>query len=306
MKIISMISIFGVVCNATLNAAFLYLFHFGIDGLAYATLLTSVIQLFIVLYLYNRQKHEFNIGWRIAPKYAKRAIWTKFLKVGLPLSFSQASTHFGFLVLNIFIVQFGHQAVAAFAIGNRINSLLFSPAKEIGSGLIPLIAQNWGRGSIDRVKEIIKLGLIYSFLFGIFAAFVIQLIKYPIAHFLTKDDPLIYQHVIDYVGLVGWTAIAWAIFHSLQGIMNSFQKTMFTLVVNMVRLWGIRIPGILLFYAFLPSLAEYGIWYTMFLSNTVTVLFAIIYFIIVIPPMLKKAEQEKISITEVTNKLLSA
>ena len=304
MKVISVLSIFAVVCNALLNAVFLYLLAFKIDGLAYATLLTSAIQMLIIVFFYKKEKHSFNLGWRTAPAYSKATIWAKLLKVGLPLSFTQASSHFGFLVLNIFIVQFGHQAVAAFAIGNRINSLLFSPGKEIGGGLIPLIAQNWGRRAINRVKESIKLGLLYSLTFGILAAFTIQLIKYPIAHFLTKGEPETYQHVIDYVGLVGWTAIAWSVFHALQGIVNSFQKTMFTLVVNTVRLWGIRIPGILLFYAFLPSIAEYGIWYTMFISNTVTALFAIAYFMIIVPPMLSKQEEiEKIKSKQGTKEL---
>ena len=291
MKIISMISIFGIICNAILNAVFLYLLEFEIEGLAYATLLTTVIQMLVTLFLYGREKHDFTIGWKISSSYSKAAIWKKLLKVGLPLSLTQASTHFGFLVLNIFIVQFGHQAVAAFAIGNRINSLLFTPAKEIGSGIIPLLAQNLGRGAMDRVREIIKFSIIYTIFFGIFSALAIQVIKYPIAHFLAKDDPETYQHVINYVGLVGWTAIAWAIFHTLQDIVNSFQKTLFTLVINIVRLWGIRIPGILMFYYFIPSVAEYGIWYTMFFSNTLTLFFAIAYFIMIVPPMLKKKER---------------
>ena len=294
MKVISMVSIFGIICNAILNAIFLYLLEFDIEGLAYATLLTTMIQMFITLFIYGREKHEFSIGWQVSSRYSKFAICKKLLKVGLPLSLTQASTHFGFLVMNIFIVQFGHQAVAAFAIGNRINSLLFTPAKEIGSGIIPLLAQNLGRGAIDRVREIIKLSIIYTVAFGIFSALAIQVIKYPIAHFLTKDDPETYQHVIDYVGLVGWTAIAWAIFHTLQGIVNSFQKTIFTLVINVIRLWGIRIPGILIFYYFIPSVAEYGIWYTMFFSNTLTMLFAIVYFMMIAPSMLKKKEQMKI------------
>jgi len=300
MKIISTISVFGVLANAILNTLFLYLFEFAIDGLAYATLLTAALQVVTILWLYHKEKHEFTLGWRISAGFSRFTISKKLLQVGLPLSLSQASTHFGFLVLNIFIVQYGHQAVAAFAIGNRINSLLFTPAKEISSGLIPLLAQNWGRGAILRVKETIRLGLIYTLLFGIVAALVIQVIKYPIARFLTMDDPETYQHVINYVGLVGWTAIAWAIFHTLQGIFISFQKTLFSLLVDIVRLWGIRIPGILLFYYFVPSITEYGIWYTMFFSNVLTVLFAFAYFMKVIPPMLSReaialtAEQKNI------------
>jgi putative MATE family efflux protein len=298
MSVISKISIGGIICNTLLNALFLYVFKFEIDGLAYATLITNIIQMLIILVLYKQQDHEFQIGWRIPEKYSVIEIWKRLLKVGVPLSLSQASAHFGFLVLNIFIIQYSHQAVAAFAIGNRIHSLLFFPAKEIGNGLEPLLAQNWGRKSIDRVKEIIKLGMIYTVVFGLFAAIVIQLIKYPIAHFLTKDDPVTYQLVIDYVGLVGWTALPWAILHTLQGVFNSFQKTIFTLVINIVRLWGLRIPGILIFYYYLPSFAENGVWYTMFFSNVLTLLFAIVYFMMIVPPMLNK--EDKLKKSEVT------
>lgn len=290
MKTISRVSIFGIACNAALNSVFLFVLHFDIEGLAYASLLTTVIQLVITYTLYRREQQGFSLSWKRSSVYSPLSIWKRLLAVGLPLSFSQASTHFGFMVLNIFIVQYGHQAVAAFAIGNRIHSLLFFPSKEIASGLIPLIAQNWGRGAVNRVREAIKVGLGFAFGFGVFAAIVIQLIKYPIAQFLTNDDPETYRHVINYIGLVGWTVIAWALFHTFMGIFISFQKTLFALAVDVVRLWGIRIPGIILFYHFMPELAEYGIWNTMFISNTVTMFFAIGYFFVMIPPLLKQGE----------------
>jgi len=293
MKVISLVSLIGVGCNAIFNALFIYQFELGIDGLAYATIVAAVVQMLIVIVLYCKDQHEVQPDWHVSPHYSVGKIWKRLLVVGLPLSFSQASTHFGFLLLNVFIVQYGHQAVAAFAIGNRIHSLLFSPAKEIGNGLVPLLAQNWGRGAIHRVKEAIKLGLLFAISFGVFAGVIIQLIKYPIAHFLTKDDPIVYQHVINYVSLVGWSVIAWAIFHTLQGIFNSFQKTMFTFIINLFRLWGIRIPGILLFYYFAPSVAEYGIWYTMFFSNALTVIFALGYFVAIIPGMLNNTKRTK-------------
>lgn len=286
MKIISKIFIFSVVTKALLNGVFIYGFNLEIDGLAYASLLSKFSQMLIVIVLFKASQHEFNLNWKTVPGYSRYAIWKKLLTVGLPLSMSQASSHFGFLVLNVFIVQFSHHAVAAFAIGNQINSLLFSTSKQIGHGLVPLLAQNWGRGSIDRVKEIIRLGIIYSAVFGFFATVVIQLIKYPIGHFLSNGDEVMYQHIINYVGLVGWTVIAWSISHALQGIFNSFQKTQFALMVDIVRLWCIRIPGVMLFSFFMSSTAEYGIWYTMFISNIVALFFAMGYFLKKIKPML--------------------
>ncbi len=291
MTIISKMSVFGVVCNASLNAVFIFWLKFDIEGLAYATLLSAVLQVLVAVTIYHSGTQEFDLSWKSPIGFSKLLIWRRLFVVGLPLSFSQASTQFGFTVLNIFVVQFGHEAVAAFAIGNAINSLLFTPAKELGAGLVPLMAQNWGRGAYSRVRDTIWLGLIYTVIFGVLAGIAIQLVKYPIAKFLTEGDTVTYQHIINYVGLVGWTVIAWTIFHTLQAIFNSFQKTIFTMFIDVIRLWGLRIPGVILFSSFLPSVGEYGIWNTMFISNVVTAIIAVAYFIKVIPPMLDRSDQ---------------
>lgn len=286
MEITSRISLIGVLSNIVLNSICIYVLKMGIEGLAYASLATKIIQAVVIVIMFHSSNHDFKIGWRTPGRNDIKDIWLKLLKVGLPLSISLASFNFGNLFLNIFIVHYGHEAVAAFAIGNRINSLLFMPSKELGQGLIPLLAQNWGRKAMNRVKETIKYGLIFSVSFGLIAAFIIQIIKYPLAQLLTNGETVTYGYVLDFVGLVGWTVIAWAIFNTLQAIFNGFQKTSFILITNLVRLWGLRLPGVLFFQHFIPSVAEYGVWYTMFFSNTLTLVFAAVYFIIKIPPML--------------------
>lgn len=286
MNITSRITLLGVVGNTALNSLAIFVFKMGIDGLAYASVLTRIIQSIVVISVFHKTHQDFEIKWRTPSSFNRHAIWFRLFKVGLPLSFSQASLHFGNLLINIIIVPYGYQVVAAFAIGNRINSLLFFPSKEIGQALVPLIAQNWGQKAMSRVREAVRRGIVFSIVFGIFAAFVLQAIKYPLGAFLTKGDQLTYGHVINYVGIAGWSVIAWAIFHTLQSIFNSFQKTSFTFIINLVRLWCIRIPGILLFRFLLPSVAEFGVWYTMFASNTLTLFFAVVYFAIKVPPLL--------------------
>jgi len=77
------------------------------------------------------------------------------------------------------------------------------------------------------------------------------------------------------------------VFQMLQSIFESFQKTTFTVWINVFRLWGIRIPGVLLASTFLPALAEYGIWYTIFMSNILTLVFALVFFARQMPSVLK-------------------
>ena len=287
MEISTQISLLSLVSNVIMNSVAIYLLNLGIDGLAYATLVTKFIEAIFITWLYHRTKHDFAIGWRIGSAFNIRQINIHLLKVGLPLSFSQASTHFGFLLINVLIAPFGYEVVAAFAIGNRINSLMFSPTRMIGQGVVPLIAHNWGAGVMGRVRQTVKISLQYSLICGVIGGIIIYFIKFPLGDFLTNGAGTIYRHVINYSGLVGWTVIPWSVFQMLQSIFESFQKTTFTVWINVFRLWGIRIPGVLLASTFLPALAEYGIWYTIFMSNILTLVFALVFFARQMPSVLK-------------------
>ena len=63
-------------------------------------------------------------------------------------------------------------------------------------------------------------------------------------------------------------------------MLGSFQGSGHTLpvmVLNMVRLWGIRIPAAYLL-AMVLGMGPAGLWWAMFLSNTVTALAAFVWF----------------------------
>ena len=283
MTITTKLAFFGVLGNTLLNWLFISVLNQGIGGLAYATLLTMILQTIAIVWDYHRGDHSFNLLWRAEKTLLNFKIWKKLFKVGLPLSFSHGSSQFGFLLINTFIVPYGYQVVAAFAIGNQVNSLFFAPTSGVGQALIPLIAQNWGKKSLNRIKEAINTGMVFALLFGIFGAIVIQFIILPLGAFLAKGDEVIISHVINYIRLMGWTLIAWSVFQSLSGIFNGFQKTNVTMSISILRLWGLRIPGLLMFRYLLPAFAEYGVWYTMFFSNVITALMALLLYFLYIP-----------------------
>lgn len=286
MNITTQISLLGLMSNIALNSVSIFVLKLGIEGLAYATLATQFIQAIVIIILYHQTKHAFNLSWRSSPAFGVGRIRGHLLNVGAPLSFSLASTHFGNLLINVIIAPMGYEVVAAFAIGNRINSLMFMPTKQMGQGLVPLIAHNWGAKALDRVRRTIKLSIWYALVLGILGGIFIQLVKWPLGSFLTQGEEDIFRHVINYVSLVGWTVIAWALFNLLQSIFEGFQKTSFTFWTNVFRLWGLRIPGVFLLSYLFPSLQEYAVWYTMFASNIITLLFAFVFFAIKIPAFL--------------------
>lgn len=282
----------GLVLNASLNAVFIYVLDMGIAGLAYATLLTQVLQSLIVIVFYHREKHNFDLKLRDIfhkPDFMK---WKKLLKVGSPLSFSMGSSPLGHLLINTFIVSFGYEVVAAFAIGNQINTIFWDPSTSIGQSIVPLLAQNWGNRALDRMKKIIRSGMIYTILFSSVCAILIQIILRPVGGFLSKGVDIITEHVVNYIRICGWAIIPWGIFQTYSGIFNSFQKTKATMIITIIRLWGIRIPAIILLKNFVPSIAEYAVWATIPISNVLTAIAAVVLYYLYVPKNIFKPLME--------------
>lgn len=286
MNITLQMSLIGLIGNSLLNAIFIFGFKMGVSGLAYGTIVTQIIQSIVVYIWYHRGTHNFKLSrWPFKTKIDLQC-WKKLLRVGLPLSFSQASTFFGFMLTNVFIVHYGYKVVAAYAIGNQINSLFFAPTSGIGQSLVPLIAQNWGANLKERLKLTIKRGMTFSSLFGLFGMVMIFIILKPLGLALSKGDMEIFNHVRNYLYICTWTLIPWGVFQGLSGIFSGFQKTRQTMAINVIRLWGVRIPLLLLFRYVITSIGEYGVWWTMFISNYTTAIAAIILYFVMIPKKL--------------------
>lgn len=296
MKMSLYMTFVGLILNATLNAICIFIFDLGIAGLAYATLTTQIIQTIIIISIYHKETHNFDLKfWFLSskPDFDK---WKKILLIGLPLSFSLGSSQLGHLLINSFIVSFGYEVVAAFAIGNQINTIFWDPSTAIGQSLVPLLAQNWGKKSLERIKKTIRSGMIYTIVFSAICAVLIQFVMHPVATFLSKGDIIITDHVVNYLRLCGWAIIPWGVFQTLSGIFNSFQKTKTTMIISMIRLWGLRIPAIILLKNFMPWIEEYAVWMTVPISNVITAIVAIILYYRYVPKYIFRPMEQELNL----------
>ena len=51
------------------------------------------------------------------------------------------------------VYKYGTEAMAAYGIGNKVNSLITLPSNGIGSATATIVGQNMGAGQIDRAKK---------------------------------------------------------------------------------------------------------------------------------------------------------
>lgn len=269
------LSIISVFINIILNPIFIFNFGWGIAGAAWATV---IARMFVTIYSSYLLFFK-NQGIKIYKKHLvfHKNIIKRIIKIGLPSSIGQGFSSLGFIVLNVFIIKFGEDAMAAFGIGNRINSLLFLPCMGLGMGLTSIVGQNLGANNINRIKNAVKTSVIITIIFSIFSILLIHSFDQYIISFFTSDDG-IKKMSLDYLRLISLSIPGLGLMQILISIYQGASHTKTAMFITMSRLWLFRLPMIIFFQHF-TNIKEFGIWYSMVYSNYfVVALGSIFYF----------------------------
>lgn len=238
----------------------------GIRGAAIATLLSRLI--FVIIGIVSLFLSKDGIKIKKSYIFPDKKVLKKLIKVGLPASIGQSGAALGFIILNMFVISYGDTTLAAFGIGNRINSVVMMPAMGIGNAIAPIIGQNLGAGNTNRAEETFKKSIIMSTVFMVIGGGLMFLNARSIVEIFSADDIVLTNLATDYLRLISIGIPLMGIFQILNGLFQGSGHTMYVMFMNMFRLWGLRIPMIWLLGRF-TNLGSDAIWYSMVTSNLI-------------------------------------
>ncbi|MTI95000.1 MAG: MATE family efflux transporter [Firmicutes bacterium] len=255
----------SVLLNIILDPIFMFTFDMGIAGAAWATTVSRGLSCFAGLYLLFFTNNGLRLRF-IDLRYNGKVL-SKIVKIGLPSAIGHSVEGFGFMLLNVFVLSFGSYTIAAFGIGNKINSLILMPAMGIGAALATVVGQNLGAGQVDRagqaVKESIKLSVSIMAVGGVIMFFIT-----PWIVGIFTDHPVVLEQGIYFLRLIAITIPLMGIFQSFVGVFQGSGHTMTAMMITTGRLWALRIPLILILKNF-TMLQEKSVWYAMVSSNLI-------------------------------------
>ncbi len=258
--------------NMILDPIFIFTLNMGVAGAAIATLISKALLAAVGIAILLSGKTK------ITPSFKKfrfkKDILDKIIKIALPSTIGQSGSSIGFMVLNGFIVSYGPSTLAAFAMVNRITSLIMQPAMGIGAALTAIVGQNLGCEQVARAKEAfvkaIKLTVVFSGVgISIMLVFDSQIINFFMQ---SKDDMMVIEEGITYLHYIAWSMPLMGIFSILQGVFQGSGHTKNSMAMEIGRLWCVRLPMILAFKHF-TNIGSTGIWFSMSFSNLVVCIF---------------------------------
>jgi len=262
-----LLNIGGIFVNILLTYIFVSRLNMGIDGAAYATLIAHVIVIpLIIIDLMKSQKH---INMSFSLMKLDKATVKDMSRFALPAATGQAVSSLGFVILQSIVLSYGNEVSAGFSVGNRISSLLLNPVVAISSILAAYIGLNIGHNQPNRARQSYKISRNLSFGLMIVGISIIIPLRYPIIGFiLDSKDAATYEIAGTYTLWLLLTQPFMALFQNYIGLFNGSGHSTYTLKMASLRLWGMRIPLVLLFKHVILHPTDYsGMWYAMMISN---------------------------------------
>lgn len=157
----------------------------GIEGAAVASLIAWLVTSVLALYLLKTKKGLLLLEWLRWPEIWHN--WRSVLKISLPAALSNMMTPLANGVLTAVVARHGPEAVAAFGVGNRLESLSLLVCLALSMTLPPFISQNFGARLVGRVQRAYQLAIQFALIWQLLVYLALALSAGWVALLFTED-----------------------------------------------------------------------------------------------------------------------
>ncbi|MDY6800115.1 MAG: MATE family efflux transporter [Bacteroidota bacterium] len=259
--------------NIGLDLLFVVVFHWGIAGVAIASVIAQG-GAFLTAIIYLNKNHKI-IHFTFKNLVFDKQIFKKSIRIGLPTGIQQTFVSLGMIALIGIVNTFGTNVIAAYSVATRINSLASLPAMNFATALSTFVGQNLGAKKIERVKSGFIATLKMSSIISLTVTAAVILFGHFIMGLFTNDSEVI-RIGQEYLIIVGSFYIVLTAMFSISGVMRGAGDTIIPMFTSLISLWVVRIPGALILSKYL---GEKGIWWAIPIGWMIGLLLAYIYYL---------------------------
>lgn len=265
----------GIVLNMILDPLLMVWLSMGVAGAALATVSAKAVPAIIAfILLHNRDK---DVYLRLSKLKFEKEKLKNILIVGLPTAIGGSTMQFGFLLMSRNVFKYGTQAMAAYGIGNKINSLITLPTNGIGSAVATIVGQNVGAKQYDRAEQGYKMSRRISVIFLFVGGMILS--RMPVSTAIVKifsDDAEVISMAADFLSIMAFWCFANGVHNSSMGLFQGSGHTEVTMMIDAARLWIFRFATLYVCETWL-NMGVRSVWYSVVVSNGLS---ALVLFII--------------------------
>lgn len=281
--------VIGAVINIVLDPLFIFVFHWGVQGAAVATVISQAVSAAWNVKCLLDQRSTL----RIVPSQMKPdfAVMGRIGSLGISPFIMRSTESLVSIVLNRGLQMYGGDLyVGSLTIMQSVMQLFSAPLAGFTQGVQPIISYNFGAGKFDRVKKTYRWMIGISFLISFVCSLSAMLVPAFYAGLFTNDARLI--------GLVAQVMPVFMCGMLIFGLQNGIQPTFLALGQAKISLFIALLRKVILLVPLaliLPHFAGVmGIYYAEPIADILSAVTASTLFVLNIKKILSLETLEKV------------
>lgn len=252
----------GAITNIILDPIFIFTLGFGVNGAAIATVIGQGVGCAVSFVCVIRNKFI-----HIEPRHLKieKRMVKAIYAVGAPTIITNSIGTVMTGAINAILISFSTTAVSIFSVYFKLQSFVFMPIFGLSSGMVPIIAYNYGARKRKRVTETIWKGTFIASVIMILGTLAFNFFPRELLSLFSATEEM-YRIGIPALKMISLCFVPAAI--SI-GLGSSFQATGYgvgTMIVSICRQLMVLIPVAYILSIFLGI---NGVWLSFIIAEII-------------------------------------
>ena len=250
----------GCISNIVLDTVFVLVFHWGVAGVAIATVLAQVLNMGLLTWKLLCTKESYRLS--LKELKLKGVYLRNMLRLGIPSGLQSSMYAVSNMIIQVGVNSLGTVVVASWAMSGKTDGIFWAVSNALGAAITSFIGQNLGAGRQDRVKLCVKQGLILSFSITVTLSALIMLLGKPMLRILTEDQAVIdttYQIMTYFVPYY----FTWTLIEVLSAVLRGAGDAVRPVVIIGLGICLLRIVWILTLFQWVHTLMVLSLCYVV-------------------------------------------
>ena len=162
--------LFSAIANVGLDLLFIVVFHWGVAGSAWATVISQALSAFGAMAYAAIRYPKMRIrksDWRLSSRFIVR-----HLKDGMPLALQFSILEIGIIVMQAAVISFDTDAAGAmvsstpaqlgYGAASKVFNIMMAPMSGLGTAMLSFMGQNIGANDKERLRKGFRISLILA------------------------------------------------------------------------------------------------------------------------------------------------
>lgn len=261
------------VLNIILNYIFIFQMNMGVSGAAYATALSTVVGLCVLLLHFLRS--DSHLRFNLKTFHFNFSNMKEILKIGSPSFITEGSTAIVVVGYNIAFSHFvGEIGVTSYAVINYLHAVFIMLFFGISAAIQPIVSFSYGAKLTERLKAVLKLGLLAGIIAGILIILVGWLLDDQLIQAFSVHDPAIIEFTKQGIHLffIGYLFLSYNLLYA--EFYQSIKKIRLSMIIILMRSLILFLP---LLYLLPATFTGKALWLAFPIAEGLTAIGILLY-----------------------------